>query len=279
MKNLWFDHGTGKGGTIIDFCMMSFSETFNQAVVRLENYLSLHQQVPRISQSGDRLFPGQPTQAASAVAGEKKKIRVVSALPLSAAALLRYVDERCVSLDLVRQFCQEVRYERGDRQYYAIGFPNDQGGYELRNPYFKGSWSPKATTFFDHQAKEVAVFEGFFSFLSYQTLNLIWQHSEINYLVLNSLSFVETSKPLMERHRQVNLYLDQDDAGRKRTQQLLNSSLLYKGRSTIYQGYKDLNHWLIHLHQESQSLAHARKIALQIDQARQQNGHSRRQHL
>jgi hypothetical protein len=29
------------------------------------------------------------------------------------------------------------------RNYFAIGFPNRSGGYEIRNAYFKGCISPK----------------------------------------------------------------------------------------------------------------------------------------
>jgi len=41
----------------------------------------------------------------------------------------------------------------------------------LRNEYFKGSSSPKDVTLIENGAKTMAVFEGFFNFLSYLTLN------------------------------------------------------------------------------------------------------------
>ena len=65
--------------------------------------------------------------------------------------------------------------------------------------------------------KDIAVFEGFFSLLSYQTLK---QESPAltNYLVLNSLSFFEKSRSLMEKNGAINLYLDQDTAGKTSTQ-------------------------------------------------------------
>lgn len=48
-----------------------------------------------------------------------------------------------------------------------MGFKNDSEGYELRNEFFKGSSSPKDITSFKNEGKKVAVFEGFFDFLSF----------------------------------------------------------------------------------------------------------------
>jgi hypothetical protein len=51
-----------------------------------------------------------------------------------------------------------------------LGFQNDQGGYELRNPSFKASVSPKTITTLLNVGQEVAVFEGFFDLFSFQTM-------------------------------------------------------------------------------------------------------------
>ena len=54
-------------------------------------------------------------------------------------------------------------------------------------------------------------------FLSYQTLH---QNDPplTNFLILNSLSFFEKSRQMMEEHDKINLYLDRDEAGIKNTQ-------------------------------------------------------------
>ncbi|MDF2189831.1 CHC2 zinc finger domain-containing protein [Paraflavitalea sp. CAU 1676] len=270
--NLWYDHGIGKGGSVIDLVMAIHACSLSEALAKLTHFVSFHRPTQAFSQTCIQSSTQLPFLQPNALAGEKRKIIVVSARPLSAPALLRYLGQRSIPLDMAGQYCKEVIYELGGHRYYAIGFPNNAGGYELRNPYFKGSSSPKGSTFLDRKADEVAVFEGFFSFLSYQTLNQVWQNPESNYLVLNSLSFVESSKPLMERHTQVNLYLDQDDAGRNRTKELTVSNSLYKDCSSIYQVHKDLNGWLVHLHKEYQSLEHARKIASEINHIRNQDG-------
>jgi hypothetical protein len=53
------------------------------------------------------------------------------------------------------------------KNYYAIGFKNNAGGYELRSEKFKGSGSPEDIPFPGTNAQKISVFDGFFNFLSY----------------------------------------------------------------------------------------------------------------
>jgi hypothetical protein len=93
------------------------------------------------------------------------------------------------------------------------------------------------------------VFEGFFSFLSFCTLNKKQQAPLTNCLVLNSLAFFEKCRPLMEQYKQVHLILDRDNAGMNRTRQALEwNRNKYIDRSDFYHGHKDLNDWLVHHH-------------------------------
>jgi hypothetical protein len=131
----------------------------------------------------------------------------------------------------------------------VIGFQNNAGGYELRSGNFKASSSSKDVTFFDNRTEQVAVFEGFFSFLSFQTINNNQHISLTNCLILNSLSFFEKCRPLMEQHKHVHLILDRDNAGRNCTRQALEwDKDKYIDRSEFYRGHKDLNDWLVHHH-------------------------------
>ena len=43
-------------------------------------------------------------------------------------------------------YCREVRYEVNGRAFFAVGFRNDAGGWELRSERFKGGSSPKYIT-------------------------------------------------------------------------------------------------------------------------------------
>ncbi|GAA0526640.1 toprim domain-containing protein [Chitinophaga japonensis] len=252
--NVWFDQGTGKGGDLIDFGTLYFNCSVSDLLQRLSQYhpgpaFSFHPH----SGSGDR------RQSAASFAGEKKdtpdnKIVVLDTRPLAEQSLLNYLQKRSIPLEIATRFCREVDFLLYGKQHTVIGFQNKAGGYELRNEYFKGSSSPKDITFIDNRTEQVAVFEGFFSFLSLQTINSNKQAPLSNCLVLNSLSFLEKCRPLMEQYKQVHLILDRDNAGRNRTRLALEwDASKYIDRSDFYHGHKDLNDWLVHLY-HSQSI-------------------------
>ena len=87
--------------------------------------------------------------------------------------------------EFAKKYCREIVFLLHDKSYSAIGFKNNEGGFELSNQWFKGSSSPKAITSFENGSKELSVFEGFFNFLSHQTI----QQNQVlpipNFLVLN----------------------------------------------------------------------------------------------
>ncbi len=147
-----------------------------------------------------------------------------------------------------------------EREFSALGFKNNAGGYELRNEFFKGSSSPKYVSYFDNNAiDKIKVFEGFFDFMSYQTLNQN-QPELTNFLVLNSLAFFERNLLLMEKHESIHLYLDNDTAGRKCTSLAEKRSLKFKDESKLFSGTKDLNEWIIKAEkvQQIQQVKHRR---------------------
>jgi hypothetical protein len=107
------------------------------------------------------------------------------------------------------------------KNYHAIGFKNNAGGYELRNEKFKASSSPKDVTLIENRSDKLTVFEGFFNFLSYLAIHQKQEQPQTKFLVLNSTSFFEKSLPLMQSHKSVHLYLDCDTTGQKCIQKAL----------------------------------------------------------
>lgn len=245
IKNTWYDYGMGKGGRLVDFGTLYF----NCSVADLLNRLSPFQNDLSLSFHQQNL-PNYFSQVSIVKAGEKKepaddaKIIVLEAKPLAEKSLLEYLQKRKIPLPIANRFCREVDFLLYGKKQTVIGFQNNAGGYELRGPHFKGSSSPKAISFFDHGKEKLTVFEGFFNYLSYQTINQQETAQLTNFLVLNSLSFFQKEKERMENHRQINLYLDNDPAGTKCTQQALEWSQKFIDHSHLYKPQKDLNEYL-----------------------------------
>ncbi len=158
--------------------------------------------------------------------------------------MLQYAESRSIPKEIIQQYCDEVNYTNGGKNYFAIGFKNDLGGYELRNKYFKGCSSPKGFTHLNNGHPKLAVFEGFFNFLSFQQLNKKKPFPQADFLILNSLSFLEKARPVMEAYKQADLYLDNNPAGEKCTAYCTSLSPVYQDKSPLYKGHEDLNDFL-----------------------------------
>jgi hypothetical protein len=248
--NAWFDHGLGKGGNIIDFGILYHQCNVSQLIKKLQDYFSFHRQTLTVQQ------PLANTQKLSEAL--EPKIKVIAAKPLTHPSLCRYLDDRKIPLEIATKYCREVEFELNSKRYFAIGFENKSGGVELPNEHFKGSSSPKDVTVIEqNNSNNIAVFEGFFSFLSYQTLHQNDAAHVTNFLVLNSLSFFEKSREIMEQHELIYLLLDRDNAGLKHTNEALKWNTKYIDQSHFYKYSKDLNEYLVH---QSQHLKQSQRL-------------------
>lgn len=150
--NVWYDHGLGKGGNLVDFAVLYHNCSVKEFLEKIAGNLSFHQR---------RVLSLIP---------EESLVKIISERNLVSLSLLRYIRQRSVAEDVARKYCREISFTIHDKMYSAIGFKNNEGGFELRNHWFKGSSSPKAITSFEKVSKELAVFEGFFNFLSHLTI-------------------------------------------------------------------------------------------------------------
>jgi hypothetical protein len=228
--NRWYDHGLGKGGNLVDFAILYHGCTVSEFLQNLSGNLSL--QKPSIQQSVTRPEP-------------ENQIKILGDFILSSTALLRYLQQRRIPVDIADRYCREVRYELNGKVYYGIGFKNDLGGFEIRNPYFKASSSPKGITTIDNSAGEVIVFEGFTDFLSFKAIHQQDPEDRFDFVVLNSVSFFETARLFLEKHNTIRLYLDRDPTGQNCSRYALSLSSKYKDESSLYQNHKDFNDWIV----------------------------------
>lgn len=231
--NRWYDHGLGKGGNLIDFALLYHGCDVRELLQELSRGASL-----------------QPSALQRQHVLEKEsgagKLMIVLHQSLSSPYLCRYLSKRGISQAVAARYCREVTYHLYCKQYRAIGFRNDAGGYELRTPSFKASSSPKCITTLNQGAREVVVLEGFMDFLSYRELHKDRKEDQPNFVILNSLAFFEKARPFLEQHEVIRLHLDNDTAGRHSTHYALSLSSRYRDESGLYRHRKDLNEWLMH---------------------------------
>ena len=154
VQNLWYDFGLGAGGSIIDLVMRLERCDFTQAL--------------RLLDRGERIPMVVPVPLS--VPPTVLALRMLSDIPLHHPALVGYLSSRGIDPIIASACCREVHYAVGGRNYFAVGFRNDAGGWELRSERFKGCVSPKHITTIDNHSDGVVAFEGFMDFLSFLSM-------------------------------------------------------------------------------------------------------------
>ena len=236
--NQWYDFGIGRGGNIIALAEL----LYNSSDV---SYL-IHQ----IERNAPSCVSGSlPTVKPITPQNSFEHLQV---LPITHPALIKYLEERCIDVETARTVCKELHFDTRGKHYFGIGFPNIAGGYEIRNPFFKGCIAPKDIShFYAEEPKKVCfVFEGFMDFLSFMTLRKLKNPQQTglslqDYLVLNSVTNIHKTAKRLSRYDSVQCFLDNDEAGRNAYLQLskeLGKSIT--DASTLYNGFKDLNEYL-----------------------------------
>ena len=239
-KNVWFDHGSGKGGTLIDFVKMIRNYNVKEALAFLRNLnqskvlFSFHQQ--------NNFEIAQTT-----------KCRIIKVGSLQNPALIQYLSYRKISIVEAKKYCEEIHFSFNvAKTYFGIGFRNNSNGFELRNKYFKGCLLNKNITWINNDCKAVCVFESFFDFLSYRTLK--WYSLREDYIILNSTAIVNKCLPFLQNFLEVKTYLDRDISGKNATGIIERSCKTYfKDCSNLYENYKDLNDYLTQTNKLSSS--------------------------
>ena len=253
-KNLWIDYAEGRGGSIIDLCMRLEGCTLSEAICRLGQTTSFDTACNNAELSKEKAYSSNGSirlPKEKMANGARRLIDVSDTLPSHLQEYLTKV--RCINLEKARPFLKSISYEVRGRRYEAIGFANLSGGYELRNDKtFKGTVAPKdITPIFENKPQPVCLFEGFMDFLSFLSMK-----EEVNNrcLVINSVSNIGRSISYLNNHQvsSIRTFLDNDDAGRRATQELIMAGFKVEDMSVHYGNFKDLNEYHVSRVREQQ---------------------------
>lgn len=257
-KNIWFDFGEGKGGNVIDFASYFLERTGKDSSV--SDALSWLK-----ASSGDLDFPKTfKPQRQSDNEAEKPKWVVTNERQISHQALVKYLETRNIPFDIAKSYLKEIQVHNpnADNGFFALGFKNEEGGFEIRNQVIKASTSPKAITFirgFKPKPEGIHLFEGWSDFLS--TIARLKTHRlKGDSIVLNSVGLLKQAEPYIRGYGYRSLYswMDNDRAGEKITLILdefakSEEGLRHVPMNKIYAPFKDVNDWHVnHPYQPSQ---------------------------
>ena len=244
--NVWYDHGTGVGGGVLDLVRLLTNCSVREALDYLASIKGIipdSVNIPRESRQVER----------------KPMINIIKTYsPVENETLKAYALNRGISGDILNRYCQEVVYEiKGKRnhRFHAIGFPNCEDGYVLRSTKQKRC-TGNAPTWIDSNenvsdvksADTLYVFEGFMDFLSWKMMDE-FTFDRYDCCVLNSVTNLGKIIAKVAEYETVKTFLDNDDAGLRAFSQLAQAlettDVSISEMSGLYDGYKDLNEMLV----------------------------------
>jgi hypothetical protein len=245
-RNLWYDHGDGIGGDCAAFACAYLKYggedcTMHDGLRWLKNMTVIP-------------FSPRPFLVADSSDTVWKIIRVE---PLEHLALIRYVEGRGIPFEIAEKQLVEVYFKnpQNNNKMYALGFQNEDNGYELRNKYLKSCIAPKTITFIrgtTPKPESIHLFEGFMDYLTYLTIKKGAAHDH-DVIVLNSVNCLNQALPYINGYgyKIACTWMDNDKPGSKVTA-LLNSffssqqGLVHKPMNNVYKNHKDVNAWHMH---------------------------------
>lgn len=241
---VWFDHGGAgvsgiRSGSVIDFALAYwYPSGFPEVLHKILEYanVSIDSSEGRSSGEVSRERPARIPRY------EIERIEELG----SNAAISSYLESRgigAVAMGHLYEIYYSVLDDRNRlRNYFASGWPNENGGWEVRNKYFKGCLGHKGISFLEGSSKRLCVFEGYFDYLSWKV-----EHSKdpASVLVLNSLSMLQTAKARATKFDVVELFFDHDKAGRAATEEFIADMDVSRDCSWVYAGFKDYNEKLV----------------------------------
>ncbi|MDM1552392.1 toprim domain-containing protein [Empedobacter falsenii] len=227
--NRFYDFGEGFGGTLIDLISKLEKLSIKEIIQKFnENSFSFQKQ-------NDLQFEKVQT---------KNEYEILELKEISSFPLIQYLEERKLPLEIVKRYCKEIHYKLNDKKYYAIAFPNDQNGFEIRNKYIKMCLVKKDISLIKKNQTQLKIFESWSDFISY--LFLFPKQNKSDFLILNSIALLRKNIELINKYESIQTYFDHDDAGISTTKFLETKlSTKVKDDSNFYKNYKDLNEFLI----------------------------------
>ena len=255
----WRDHATDEHGTSLDLLVKFglFPNWRHTAGYIAKHYLGIdieHGVTPIPAQR----LSASVTRRNNNHADHSGKIRNLYSIE-SSPAVGYITGERCIPIEVAVPYLRYAKYSYDDNEkaYSGIAWPTLKGGWAIRwakdlGPH-KGKTfvGPAGISFLPVGHNEISesciVFEGMFDFLSFLALHNC--KAPCDTIVLNSTSHVNQAVEKLGGYRQIDCYMDNDDAGRHATNEIRkafgDAIVAVVDHSWEYAAYNDLNDYLI----------------------------------
>lgn len=235
-KNIWYDHGIGKGGNIIDLVVIYYNCNFSEALSKIASI---------VNHTNNSFLKVQHLKDFDRTTTPTKKQEIQKVKDLQNKALINYVNSRGINTDIATKYIKEIYWinQKSNKSNFGLCFKNDTGGYEIRNSILKLNIGGKSiTTIKGIDLTKVSIFEGFMDYLTALIYFKI-DRFKGTVIILNSVALLDKTIPLL-KDKLVYAFLDNDRAGKKALNTIKDNNINVLDCSNYYKDYKDFNEFL-----------------------------------
>lgn len=236
-KWIWKDFGTGDGGTVIDFA------------VKYWNCSSIQDGLQHLKSVQPELNKVHDVTSTDSIDASRMSIELkyLSDTVIKHPVIVKYLTEiRKIPIDIAMEHLREVHYLNKGKRYYAFGMQNRIGGYEIRsasdNNIFKSALNGRDITFISNSSNgttSINIFEGMIDYLS--VLAMTGSRLTGDAIVMHGLGMYNRTVEIANRYCQVNLFLDNDEAGIAHTNRFIKNTTSATTSMSKLMLYKDWN--------------------------------------
>lgn len=200
--NIWYDRLTRKSGNVIDFCSAYWPEL---------NVVQVSEKLGDIVQLLANKIQIQPTKngGRKRLAIKLPRYHIEETRPVGSNTEIREYLQSQGLWEISIGHLREVYYYFVDenkrrKDFFAAGWQNENGGWEVRGKNFSGCLGKQGMTFVQGKNNSLVLFEDYLDYLYWRYAN---REQESNILVLNSPDFLNAAKKRASRFDDVAVYL------------------------------------------------------------------------
>ena len=175
---------------------------------------------------------------------------------ITSAGLMEFLEELGISGEIAKHYFHEVHvYNKKTREKLrTLGFPNEDDGFELISPFFKGTVGTQTISFMRGtipKPESLHIFPDSLDFLAFLS-KLGGKKIIADTIILHSMTCLEQIKPYLQNYgyKQVYSWMTNDEAGlesKRFIQNLVKSEegLSHKKMNNLYKPFKNVLTWYV----------------------------------
>ncbi|MDO5608988.1 MAG: helicase-related protein, partial [Capnocytophaga sp.] len=212
----FYDFKAGKGGKIIKAVMELENKSWKDALLFLKDFSKVETTAEVNAERAKR---------ERKILNRENKMSITKVVKPNNPKLIEYFGQRGISADVLKENTQQIHYNVGGKEYFGIGLKNQEGGYEIRNPYMKTKLGRSDISIINEGKNNLVVFEGMTDMLSF--MQLLKKNNRENKYTLAVLNSVTNTNNFIDKFRdyqgKINLVLDGNNAGNEATQKIMDA--------------------------------------------------------